>query len=66
MSIPVRPARIVYATFATARRSGGVHVMSEHVRLLREAGHDARLWLPGPANAPSWFDPAVPTLVGPT
>ncbi|WP_375486875.1 glycosyltransferase [uncultured Jatrophihabitans sp.] len=66
MSIPVGPARIVYATFATTRRSGGVHVMSEHVRLLREAGYDASLWVPGPGGPPSWFDAAVPTLVGPT
>jgi hypothetical protein len=58
--------RIVYATFATARRSGGVHVMSEHVRLLRSVGQPAWLWIPGPGEPPAWFDETVPTLVGPT
>ena len=58
--------RIVYATFATTRRSGGVHVMMQHLRLLREAGHAAALWLPGPLPAPAWFDDDVPLLVGPT
>ncbi len=58
--------RIVYATFATLRRSGGVHVMKEHVRLLRQAGHAATLWLPGPLPAPPWFDDDVPVLTGAT
>jgi hypothetical protein len=58
--------RIIYATFATSRRSGGVHVQSEHVRLLRSVGEDAWLWLPGPQTRPDWFDADVPTLVGPT
>ena len=66
MSTPAPAARIVYATFATARRSGGVHVMGEHVRLLRAAGHEAWLWVPGPDGLPGWFDAPVPTLVGPT
>jgi glycosyltransferase involved in cell wall biosynthesis len=61
-----RTPRIIYATFATTRRSGGVYVMSEHVRLLRSVGRDAYLWLPGPDAAPAWFDAAVPTLIGPT
>src|SRR5258708_1715168 len=58
--------RIVYATYATARRSGGVFVMSEHVRLLRTVGWSASLWLPGPDAAPGWFDETVPVLLGPT
>jgi hypothetical protein len=36
-------SRIIYATYPTSRRSGGVAVMSEHVRLLRSHGRSA--WL---------------------
>ena len=39
--------------------------MAEHVRLLRAAGHDASLWVPGP-DPLDWLDAPVPTLVGPT
>jgi hypothetical protein len=60
------PPRVIYATFPTSRRSGGVYVMSEHVRLLSSAGRSAWLWLPGPDGAPAWFDETVPTLVGAT
>ena len=66
MIAAVGPPRIIYATFATTRRSGGVHVMSEHVRLLRSIGHQAWLWVPGPDGPPEWFDATVPTMVGPT
>ena len=57
--------RIVYATFPTMRRSGGVHVMIQHVRLLRAAGYSSWLWLPGPGGAPDWFDDDLPLLFGP-
>lgn len=57
-------ARIVYATFATARHSGGVQVMGQHVALLREAGYDARIWFP--EAAPGWFGDDLPSLTGPT
>ncbi len=62
---PAAP-RIVYASFATTRRSGGVHVMMQHVRLLRQAGLAAALWLPGSLPAPPWFDDDVPVLAGST
>ena len=59
------PAQIVYATFPTTRRSGGVHVMMQHVRLLSAAGYSAWLWLPGPDGAPDWFDDDLPVRFGP-
>lgn len=40
--------------------------MTEHVRLLRTAGHDARLWLPDEHDRTDWIDPALPMLFGPT
>lgn len=58
--------RIVYAGFATRRRSGGVHVLTQHVQLLRAAGHEAWLWLPDPDDRTDWIDPAVPVLAGAT
>ncbi|MCW2811191.1 MAG: glycosyltransferase family 1 protein [Friedmanniella sp.] len=57
--------RVVYASFATPRHSGGVHVQSQHVQLLRRAGRDARLWVPGP-DRPPWIDDDVPVDHGPT
>lgn len=60
------PPRIVYAALPTTRRSGGVHVMMQHVQLLRSVGHEALLWLPGPGDRPAWFDATVPTVVAPT
>ncbi|BEP15005.1 hypothetical protein acdb102_33160 [Acidothermaceae bacterium B102] len=66
MSSPADGPRLIYATFATSRRSGGVHVMSEHVRLLRSLGRPAWLWIPGPDGPPAWFDESVPVLVAPT
>ena len=62
----VAPGRILYAGFAAPRHSGGIHVLTQHVQLLRAAGHDAWLWLPGPGGRPGWIDEAVPTVVGPT
>lgn len=60
------PGRVVYAGFATPRHSGGVHVMVQHVRLLRASGVDARLWLPGRGGTPGWLDDGVtPLLAGP-
>ena len=59
-------SRIVYAGFATRRHSGGVHVMTRHVRLLRAAGHDAWLWLPDPDDRTDWIDPDLPVLAGPS
>lgn len=59
------PGRVVYAGFATPRPSGGVHVMVQHVGLLRAAGIDARLWLPGPGATPDWLvDGVTPLLAG--
>ncbi|MEO6999631.1 MAG: glycosyltransferase [Terracoccus sp.] len=58
--------RIVYAGFATRRHSGGVHVMTQHVRMLREAGMEAWLWLPGPDDRPDWIDADLPVLSGAT
>lgn len=60
------PARIVYAGFATLRHSGGVHVLTQHVQLLRAAGHNAWLWLPDPADRTDWIDPDVPVVSGST
>ncbi|KNC19401.1 hypothetical protein AC792_06635 [Arthrobacter sp. RIT-PI-e] len=60
------PGRIVYAGFATAHHSGGVHVMTQHVRLLRDAGYEAWLWLPDPANRTDWIADDVPMLFGAT
>ncbi len=55
--------RIVYASFATPRHSGGVHVMMQHVQLLVAEGYDACLWLPG-TERPVWFEPDVPVIFG--
>ncbi|KQO00974.1 MULTISPECIES: glycosyltransferase [unclassified Arthrobacter] len=60
------PGRIVYAGFATAHHSGGVHVMTQHVRLLREGGHEAWLWLPDPDDRTDWIPDGVPMLFGAT
>ncbi|WP_172582771.1 glycosyltransferase [Subtercola boreus] len=60
------PRRIVYAGFATRHHSGGVHVMTQHVRLLCAGGHDARLWLPDPADRTDWIGDDVPMLFGAT
>lgn len=64
--IPAGPRRIVYAGFATRRHSGGVHVLTQHVQLLRAAGHEAWLWLPDPDDRTDWIDADVPVLSGPT
>ena len=56
--------RVLHASFATPRHSGGVHVHTQHVQLLRAAGREAWLWLPG-GERPGWIDPAVPVLHGP-
>lgn len=61
-----RLPRVVYAGFATRRRSGGVHVLTEHVRLLRDAGVDAWLWLPDPDDRTDWIAADVPVLFGTT
>lgn len=58
--------RIVYAGFATKRRSGGVHVLTQHVQLLRAAGHEAWLWLPDPDDRTDWIAADVPVLAGAT
>ncbi len=55
--------QILYAGFATPLHSGGVHVMTQHVQLLRAVGHCASLWLPGPRR-PDWIDPDVPVISG--
>lgn len=60
------PGRVVYAGFATPRHSGGVHVMTEHVRMLRAAGHEAWLWLPVSGDAPAWMGTDLPVLTGAT
>ncbi len=60
-----RSGRVVYAGFATPRHSGGVHVLSQHVQLLRRAGRDAWLWVPGD-HRPGWVDADVPVCFGPT
>lgn len=57
--------RILYATFATPRHSGGVHVGAQHVQLLRAAGREAWLWLPDIDNRTSWIDKSVPVMGGP-
>ncbi len=61
-----RRGRVVYAGFATARHSGGVHVLTQHVRLLRAAATEAWLWLPDPDRRPGWIDADVPVLSGAT
>jgi hypothetical protein len=67
VSIPGRsPGRIVYAGFATRHHSGGVHVMTQHVRLLRERGHEAWLWLPDADDRTDWIADDVPMLFGAT
>ena len=58
--------RIIYAGFATRRHSGGVHVLTQHVQLLRAAGHQAWLWLPDPDDRTDWIDANVPVLSGAT
>jgi glycosyltransferase involved in cell wall biosynthesis len=60
------PGRIVYAGFATRHHSGGVHVMTQHVRLLRESGHEAWLWLPDAHDRTDWISDDVPMLFGAT
>ncbi len=64
MVTPTR--RIVYAGFATRRHSGGVQVLTEHVRLLRAAGEHAWLWLPDPDDRTDWIDADLPVLPGAT
>ncbi|MEO7752025.1 MAG: glycosyltransferase [Terracoccus sp.] len=63
MVTPTR-GRVVYAGFATARHSGGVHVLTQHVSLLRAAGTEAWLWVPD--HRPGWIDADVPVLAGAT
>ncbi|WP_165066434.1 glycosyltransferase [Marisediminicola senii] len=58
------PGRIVYAGFATRHHSGGVHVMTQHVRLLRDSGHEAWLWLPDRADRTDWIANDVPMVFG--
>ena len=58
------PGRVLYAGFGTPRHSGGGHVLTQHVALLRDTGRDARLWLPDPANRPDWIDRDVPIVFG--
>ncbi len=67
VSVP-RPAagRIIYAGFATRYHSGGVYVMTQHIRLLRAAGRDAWLWLPDAGNRTGWIEPDLPVLFGAT
>lgn len=60
------PGRIVYAGFATRHHSGGVHVLTQHVRLLRAAGREAWLWLPDPDERTDWIDADVPVMCGAT
>ncbi len=58
--------RIIYASFATLRHSGGVFVGTQHVQLLRAAGREAWMWLPEQGNRTDWIDPDVPVVGGPT
>lgn len=58
--------RVVYAGFATRHHSGGVHVMTQHVQLLRAAGVEAWLWLPDPAGRPGWIERDLPVINGAT
>ncbi|MEF2976442.1 glycosyltransferase [Subtercola sp. YIM 133946] len=60
------PGRIVYAGFATRHHSGGVHVMTQHVRLLRESGHEAWLWLPDSDDRSDWIADDLPIMFGAT
>lgn len=57
--------RVLYTSFATPRHSGGVHVGTQHVQLLRAAGRDAWLWLPG-TDRPGWIEESVPVIGGPS
>ncbi|WP_172592089.1 glycosyltransferase [Subtercola boreus] len=68
MVSPPNPSqgRIVFAGFATRHQSGGVHVMTQHVRLLRESGHEAWLWLPDADDRTDWIARDVPMLFGAT
>ncbi|WP_295702748.1 glycosyltransferase [Lapillicoccus sp.] len=66
MTTPPKRPRIVYAGFATLRHSGGVHVLTQHVQLLRASGHNAWLWLPDPADRTDWIDADVPVVSGAT
>lgn len=56
------PGRVLYASFATPNLSGGVDVHLSHTALLRAAGIDASLWLPG-TEVPSWMG-SVPIVSG--
>ncbi|MEO7061905.1 MAG: glycosyltransferase, partial [Lapillicoccus sp.] len=58
--------RVIYAGFATLRHSGGVHVQTQHVQLLRAAGYNAWLWLPDPHDRTGWIDSDLPVLSGAT
>ncbi|TYC99409.1 glycosyltransferase [Arthrobacter echini] len=40
--------------------------MTQHVRLLRERGHEAWLWLPDPADRTDWIADDVPMVFGAT
>ena len=53
---------MLYASFATPNLSGGVDVHLKHIAMLRAAGVDAALWLPGP-EVPAWMGP-VPVVAG--
>ncbi len=64
--MPLTTARVVYAGFATRHHSGGVHVMTQHVQLLRAAGVEAWLWLPDPGDRPGWIDRDLPVIAGAT
>ncbi|SEQ10518.1 glycosyltransferase family 4 protein [Microlunatus flavus] len=56
--------RVVYASFATQRLSGGVEVHLRHIELLRAAGVEASLWLPA-EEVPGWMGD-VPVVSGAT
>lgn len=56
--------RVLYASFATPQLSGGVEVHLGHIALLRAAGVEASLWLPGD-GVPAWMG-EVPVVAGPT
>ena len=58
------PGRVLYASFATPRVSGGVGVHLQHIAMLRAAGIDAALWLPQPGT-PVWMGD-VPVVAGGT
>ena len=58
------PGRVLYASFATQRLSGGVDVHLRHIALLRAAGVEASLWLPTD-EVPAWMG-SVPLVAGTT